>query len=55
MYILHYYLEKGIMPENILNLSPLEKEFFAASIEVTADEVTEATKDTKKVVKNNGK
>lgn len=42
--MLHYYLERGITPEHILSLSPLEKEFYYASIAVTADEIKNATK-----------
>ena len=42
--MLHYYLERGITPEHILSLSPLEREFYIASMCVTADEIKDATK-----------
>lgn len=45
MYMLHYYLEKGITPEHILSLSPLEREFYMASIDATAFEIEKATKN----------
>lgn len=45
MYVLHYYLEKGITPEHILSLSPLGFEFYMVSAELTADEIREAMKE----------
>lgn len=45
--MLHYYLERGITPEHILSLSSLERTFYIASMELTADEIEEATKENK--------
>ena len=36
--MLHYYLQKGIMPDKILGLSPLEQSFFMASINLAREE-----------------
>lgn len=48
--MLHYYLERGITAEHILSLSPLEREFYIASMELTADEIEEAAKNNGKAV-----
>ena len=42
--MLHYYLEKGITADHILSLSPTERLFYMASMELTADEIESATK-----------
>lgn len=43
--MLHYYLERGIAPEHILSLSPLEREFYIASMYVTSDEIKKVNKE----------
>ena len=45
--MLHYYLERGIPAEHILSLSPLARNFYAASMELTAEEIKEAAKENK--------
>lgn len=41
MFMIHYYLQKGISPEKIAALTPLEKAFYAASMELAYDEQAE--------------
>lgn len=42
--MLHYYLQKGIMPGDILSLSPVEQMFFAASMKLAVEEYNEQIK-----------
>lgn len=42
MYMLHYYLQKGIMPDKILSLSPVEQMFFEASMVLASKEMKAA-------------
>ena len=34
MYMLHHYLQRGIKPEDVINLPLAEKVFYKASLEV---------------------
>ena len=43
--MLHYYLEKGIAPEYILSLPPINREFYLASAELTGEEIKEASQN----------
>ena len=36
--MIHYYLQKGIDPDKIAVLTPLEKAFYAASMNLAYDE-----------------
>ncbi len=38
MYMLHYYLHRGITPEHILSLPPVNQMFYAASMELAFEE-----------------
>jgi len=42
--MLHYYLQKGILPNEIIKLSPLEKSFFESSMIIELEEQTKANK-----------
>lgn len=37
LFLIHYYLQKGISDEFILNLSPERKAFYSASAELTIE------------------
>ena len=39
--MLHYYLQKGIMPGSILSLSSIEQEFYMASMLLAIEEHAE--------------
>lgn len=43
--MLHYYLQKGIVPGDILSLPPVEQLFFAASMKLAVEEYNERLKE----------
>lgn len=42
--MIHYYLERGHSLRELTNLTPLEKRFYLASMELTSDENEAAMK-----------
>nr|DAL06677.1 MAG TPA: hypothetical protein [Caudoviricetes sp.] len=49
MYMIHYYLERGHSVKELMNLTPLEKQFFIASMGVTAEENAAIVKGVEKI------
>lgn len=44
LYLIHHYLQRGIKPEDIINLSAYGKEFYTASMLLYFEEETEKWK-----------